>query len=326
MEQRLFIVACIMYVFAYISKKLFKKNKLDKPSLFGLWHAVFILLFWGGIYAIFSFIYQSNSAAVLPQNSLSGKTMFIWAIIAALAVYGFFAAKKKTINQRQPLIKKDLDWVNTIYFAGFVASIVMFFFIQAFKIPSESMQNTLMVDDHLFVNKAAYGFRIPLTDIRFGEISPVQKGDIIVFTFPADSPEQINCGAPQYGRDYVKRVVAMPGDKVEIKDGVLFINDKEEPMYGYEIFDSVLRIKPQETLAPAMYQALWEDRELENIFGLSLRDNFGPVIVPEGSYFAMGDNRDNSCDSRFWGPVPRKNIKGKAWFIHWPFNRAGFIK
>ncbi len=325
MEQRLFIVACIMYVFAYISKRLFKKNKLENPTRFGLWHAGFVFLILGCVYYIFSFIAQSN-AAVLPQEGVSVKTLLAWVIIVILAIYGFFAAKKKDIKQRQPLIKTDLDWANTIYFAGFVASIVMFFFVQAFKIPSESMQNTLMVGDHLFVNKAAYGFRIPLTHIRFGEFKPIEKGDIIVFTFPADSPDQINCGGPQYGRDYVKRVVALPGDKVEVKDGVLYINDKEEPLHGYEIFDAVRRIAPEDTLDPAMYQALWEDRELENVFGLSLRDNFGPVVVPQGSYFAMGDNRDNSCDSRFWGPVPRENIKGTAWFIHWPIRRAGFVK
>lgn len=325
MEQRLFIAACIMYVFAFISKKLFSKKKLENASCFGLWHAGFILLILGCVYYIFSFIANSNAVA-LPAEGLSGKTLMVWGVIVALAIYGFFAAKKKNINQRHPLIKADLDWANTIYFAGFVASIVMFFFIQAFKIPSESMQNTLMVGDHLFVNKAVYGFRIPFTQIRFGEFKPIEKGDIIVFTFPAESPEQINCGAPQYGRDYVKRVVALPGDKVEVKNGVLYINGEQEPLHGYEIFDQVKRIQPEDTLDSKMYQALWEDHELENVFGLSLRDNFGPVVVPEGTYFAMGDNRDNSCDSRFWGPVPRENIKGTAWFIHWPLRRAGLIK
>ena len=325
MEQRLFIAACIMYVFAYISKRLFRKHKLDKPSAFGLWHAGFILLILGCVYYIFSFIYSSNSMP-LPQAGVSSKAVLAWLIIVGLAIYGFFSAKKKNAEQRQPLIKADLDWANTIYFAGFVASIVMFFFLQAFKIPSESMQNTLLVGDHLFVNKASYGFRIPLTDIRFAEFKPNEKGDIIVFTFPADSPEQINCGGPQYGRDYVKRVVALPGDKVELKNGELYINDKKEPLHGYEIFDPVTRIEPLDALEPEVYQALWEDHKLEDIYGISLRDNFGPVVVPEGSYFAMGDNRDNSCDSRLWGPVPRKNIKGAAWCIHWPFKRIGLVK
>ena len=325
MEQRLFIAACIMYLFSWASKRLLRKNKLDKQVHFGLWHAGFLALILGCAYYILSFILNS-SAAAFPQEGISAKAVFAYIAIAAVAVYGFFCAKGKTKNGRQPLIRSDLDWANTVYFAGFVASIVMFFFIQAFKIPSASMQNTLLIGDHLFVNKAAYGFRIPLTQIRFGEFRQIKPGDIIVFTFPADSPDQINCGGYQYGRDYVKRVVAMPGDKVEVKDGALYINDAQAPLQGYEVFESVKRIPSHNTLEPEVYQAIWEDRKLEDIEGLSLRDNFGPVIVPKGSYFVMGDNRDNSCDSRFWGPVPRENIKGTAWFIHWPLNRIRLIK
>jgi len=79
-------------------------------------------------------------------------------------------------------------------------------------------------------------------------------------------------------------------------------------------------------ISPAVYQTLWESRKLEHELGISLRDQFGPVIVPQGAYFAMGDNRDDSCDSRFWGPVPFENIKGTAWFIHWPLSRIRLIK
>lgn len=324
MEQRLFIAACIMYLFAWVSKRLFRKNKLDKPSAFGIWHAGFLLLILGCAYYIFSFI--MNSSGPVPQEGISVKTVIIWLLILALSVYGFFAARKKNAEQRQPLIKTDLDWANTVYFAGFVAAFVMFFFVQAFKIPSASMENTLLIGDHLFVNKATYGFRIPLTQIRFGEFKQIQPGDIIVFTFPADTPQQVNCGGYQYGRDYVKRVVAMPGDKVEVREGNLYVNDEKAPLHGYERFEPIPRFESQETLPQELYQSLWEEHKLEDIFGITLRDNFGPVVVPEGTYFAMGDNRDNSCDSRFWGPVPRENIKGTAWFIHWPIKRIGLIK
>ena len=324
MEQRLFIAACIMYLFAWVSKRLFRKNKLDKPSAFGIWHAGFLLLILGCAYYIFSFI--MNSSAPIPQEGVSAKTVIICLLILAVSVYGFFSARKKNAEQRQPLIKTDLDWANTVYFAGFVAAFVMFFFVQAFKIPSASMENTLLIGDHLFVNKAAYGFRIPLTQIRFGEFKHIQPGDIIVFTFPADTPQQVNCGGYQYGRDYVKRVVAMPGDKVEVREGNLYVNDEKVPLHGYERFEDVQRFEVGETLPQDLYQSLWEEHKLEDIFGITLRDDFGPVVVPEGTYFAMGDNRDNSCDSRFWGPVPRENIKGTAWFIHWPIKRIGLIK
>lgn len=324
MEQRLFIMACIMYAFSWLSKRNFCKKWRKTPVCFGAWHALFVFVILGCMYSLFHFI-AASSAPALTQDSFL-KSAFPWLIIAALAIYGFFSAKKKTDEKKETLVKKDLDWANTVYFAGFVASIVMFFFIQAFKIPSASMRNTLLEGDHLFVNKAAYGFRIPLTQIRFGQFKPIQPGDIIVFSFPAESPTQVNCGGLQYGRDYVKRVIAMPGDKVEIKNATLYINDKEQPLQGYEIFEPVTRYQAEEVPEPEVYQFLWEKRVLEHELGLTLRDNFGPVVVPEGSYFAMGDNRDNSCDSRFWGPVPRENIKGTAWFIHWPLNRIRLIK
>lgn len=92
------------------------------------------------------------------------------------------------------------------------------------------------------------------------------------------------------------------------------------------MYENVERTPYFEEEDQAQYQKIWQEHQLDNYLGLYLRDSFGPVIVPEGTYFAMGDNRDNSCDSRFWGPVPRENIKGKAWFVHWPLNRIRWIK
>ena len=338
MEQKLFIAACVMYLFSIVSKWLLKKNKLNNLLDFSLWNAGFVLFFIGCIYAIFSFILTNGEANL--SSGISKKEVLAALIILGLSAWGFVYSYKNP-NLRSQIIHTDLDWANTVYFAGFVASIIMFFFVQAFKIPSASMYNTLKIGDHLFVNKAVYGFRIPLTDVRFFQTRPVAKGDIIVFSFPATTKTQINCGGYQYGRDYVKRVVALPGDKVEIKQGQLYINDQEEPLRGYEIFRVKERTKPiikvanstenvaQDGLpivSPTVYQTLWEGHKLEHELGMSLRDNFGPVVVPANSYFAMGDNRDDSCDSRFWGPVPFKNIKGVAWFIHWPLTRIRLIK
>lgn len=326
MEQRLFIIACIMYVFSWISKKLFKKNRISEGKIFGLWNASFLLIILSCAYYVFSFVLNSGAENPLLQQDFSIKKIIVPLIIIGISIYGFFSAKKKNEEARKPVIKTNMEWANTVYFAGFVASIVMFFFVQAFKIPSASMQNTLLIGDHLFVNKAAYGFRVPFTQIRFLEFNKIKKGDIIVFTFPAETKDQINCGGYQYGRDYVKRVIALAGEKVEIKNAQLYVNDQLIPNQGYEIYESVERLPTNNHISQDVYQKLWENRVLEHELGISLRDNFGPVIVPEGQFFAMGDNRDNSCDSRFWGPVPRKNIKGTVWFIHWPFSRIGLVK
>ena len=322
MEQRLFLVACIMYAFALATRWLKKKGKLTSPVSFAGWHAAYLLFILSCAFYMLLFIMGGGAG----ENISLFKVVLCSVVVVLAAGYGYISVLKAQLEQKEVVMKKDLEWCNTVYFAGFVASFVMFFFIQAFKIPSESMQNTLLVGDNLFVNKAAYGFRIPLTNIRFGEFSQIKPGDIIVFRFPAKDRKQINCGDSQYGRDFVKRVIAMPGDTVEVKEGQLFVNGNKVPLQGYERYENIARVpyRPEEDLE--MYQQVWENHELDNYYGMYLRDNFGPVKVPENHYFGMGDNRDNSCDSRFWGPIPRENIKGKAWFIHWPFSRMRIIK
>ena len=323
MEQRLFIVACIMYVFAYVTRKLNKKYALATVSWFAGWHVCYLLLILHC--ALYLLLFVTGGGAGEPLN---WKKFIIGSLlIDGYAVYEYIKAKRAPKNKKEEIIADDLDWSNTVYFAGFVASIVMFFLIQAFKIPSASMQDTLLEGDHLFVNKAVYGFRLPFTKKWFSSYKSIQRGDIIIFEFPAESKEQKNCGGSQYKRDFVKRVVGLPGDKVEIKDSQVYINDELQPRQDYEKYEPVVRFqKTSDIFVPQNYQQLWEEHKLDSYMGLVLRDQFGPVTVPEDAYFALGDNRDNSCDSRFWGPVPRQNIKGKAWFIHWPLKRIRLIK
>ncbi len=326
MEARLFIMACIMYLFYGLSRRLIKNKVLERDIPFAVWHLSYlILILYSALYLVL-FVMSGGPGGEFPWR----KFIIGLCLIDIYAAYDFIKNFRPGPKQDKPLlIKSALEWCNTVYFAGFVASVVMFFFLQAFKIPSASMRDTLLEGDHLFVNKMAYGLKIPFTQKRLWA-KPIKKGDIIVFEFPAENRDQQNCGGSQYGRDFVKRVIALPGDTVEVKDSRAYVNGVLTPLQPYEKFDEVERVHYEVEEVPPLiadnYQQIWEDHELEQVFGMYLRDQFGPVTVPPNTYFAMGDNRDNSCDSRFWGPVPEKNIKGKAWLIHWPPSRMGTVK
>jgi signal peptidase I len=196
------------------------------------------------------------------------------------------------------------EYGEALIVALILALIIRTFIIQAFKIPSGSMEDTLLVGDHLLVNKFIYGTNIPFTDISFLAIRDPQRGDIIVFEFPEDKDKPIF-----QRKDFIKRIIGKPGDVVEVRDKVVYVNG--EP---YRI--------PEEIHRDSMTMS--EDS--------SNRDFFGPVTVPEGHYFTMGDNRDYSYDSRFWGFVPEESIKGLAFIKYWSwdsdarrprFNRIG---
>lgn len=322
MEQHLFIAACVMYAFTLATRYLIKKKKIEKPLSFRVWHCAFLFLILTCSLYVLSFVSRGGGSE--PINW--AKMIFAETVIVGLSIWGFFHVKTADAAKKDKIIKSNLDWSNTVYFAGFVASIVMFFFLQAFKIPSASMRYTLVEGDHLFVNKAVYGFRVPLTNIRFGQIKDIKRGDIIIFRFPAEDRSQVNCGESQYGRDFVKRVIAVGGDTVQVINGRPWVNGEEVPLQGYEVYENIKRFPYEEPIDKDLYQTLWQEHKLDNYAGGLLRDTFGPVTVPENTYFAMGDNRDNSCDSRFWGPVPRENIKGTAWFIYWPLKKIKFIK
>ncbi len=322
MEQHLFITAVVAFAFDRISKYFIKKNHFENNFKFALWNSSFALIAGILVFYILNFMASNGATFGLSKGTFS----LILLITLGYICFNYIKAKKADKQAKDKIIAFNLDWAQTIYFAAFFASIVMFFFLQAFRIPSASMRNTLLEGDNLFVNKAYYGMRLPFVKENFVNFNEIQRGDIIIFRFPAEDREQSNCGEPQYGRDFVKRVIALPGEKVEVKDQTVYINDKELPLQEYAIFAEHDKIDIENPLTEQEYQKSWEDRKLEKYFGISLRDSFGPVIVPEGQYFAMGDNRDFSCDSRFWGPVPKENIKGKAWLLHWPLNRFRIIK
>jgi signal peptidase I len=218
-----------------------------------------------------------------------------------------------------------MEWSETIFSAVVLASVVMYLFVQAFKIPSGSMKMTFLEGDHLFVNKFIYGFRIPYTKKKLLSFGKIHRGDIVVFQFPSSDPDDIQCGGRQYGKDFIKRVIGLPGEQVALKDGVVFIDGKKSPDEPYTQYLDAMRYPgPNNKISPEDYQRFWENRTLPRFVSELVRDNFGPVTVPKGNYLVMGDNRDRSCDSRYWGPVPESLIKGRAWFTYWPPGRIGF--
>lgn len=174
------------------------------------------------------------------------------------------------------------EYTEAIVIALVLALFIRTFIVQAFKIPSGSMLPTLKIGDYLLVNKFIYGIKMPFTGTVIIPITNPKPNDIVVFKFPKDP-----------SLDYIKRVIAVGGDTVEVRNKKVFVNGKPFlDKHGVHL-----------------------DANL-----VGQRDNFGPVRVPPGKIFVMGDNRDNSYDSRFWGFVDQKAILGKAWIIYWSWN------
>ena len=181
------------------------------------------------------------------------------------------------------------EYAEALIVALILAFFIRSFVVQAFKIPSGSMLQTLQIGDHLLVTKFAYGVKIPFTNTMIIERDGPAHGDIIVFEFPEDP-----------SKDFIKRVIGLPGDVIEIKDKQVFRN-------GVQLSESYIQHVDSSTSVPR-------------------RDNFGPVMVPENKYFVMGDNRDESYDSRFWGFVERNTIEGKALVLYWSWESLTNIR
>jgi len=254
--------------------------------------------------------------------------LFLAGCILFSAAMLMLAVKKRfRTASSQKYFKQIYSWVETGWSALIIASFVMFFFIQAFKIPSGSMRNTLLEGDHLFVNKFIYGFRLPFVNVgkRYAALKNVERGDVIVFQAP---PEALIVSAGKGGivkKDYIKRCVAVGGDEVVIRDKVLFVNGRRIDDSRASFNDASVFKKISLFYNMKEYQQAWEKGEFASIPPVFIRDNFGPVIVPKGHYMMMGDNRDFSFDSRFWGPLPDKYVKGKALFLYWPVKRWRLI-
>ncbi|MDD5308014.1 MAG: signal peptidase I [Deltaproteobacteria bacterium] len=225
------------------------------------------------------------------------------------------------------------EYVESIGVAVLVAVVLRLFVVEAFKIPSESMVPTLMVGDHIFVTKYRYGLSIPFTNKRLVRFSSPARGEVVVFVKPSVEEQSGLPGHGPYfddeyemvGKDFIKRIVGLPGDRVEMREDVLYVNGTAAPRcrVGDQIYRTLNRARDR-----------WEDHKadlwIERLGDFSYTiieersgatNTFGPAIVPDGQVFVLGDNRDNSNDSRYWGSVPFDNIKGRAAVIWWSNRR-----
>lgn len=180
--------------------------------------------------------------------------------------------------------------VEALVIAVLLALFIRAFVVQAFKIPSGSMQDTLLIGDYILVNKFIYGVKLPFTEITVIPVQSPRRGEVIVFKYPEDP-----------SKDFIKRVVAVGGDTLEIRDKVVYVNGERQDG------DYAVHVDPM--VFPRQVQP---------------RDNLGPLTVPEGKLFVMGDNRDQSNDSRFWGFVNVSAVRGKAFMIYWSWDKTEF--
>ena len=180
------------------------------------------------------------------------------------------------------------------YFEALVTAVILALFVrtwvvQAFKIPTGSMENNLLIGDHLLVNKLVSGPSVTAFERAILPLREPRRGEVVVFKYP-DEPE----------RDFIKRVIGLPGETLELRNKKVYINGQplDEPYVHF--------------LEPAA--------EGQEVTQFDVRERYGPVTIPEGQYFVMGDNRDNSQDSRYWGFLPRHYVKGKALMIYWSYD------
>ena len=183
------------------------------------------------------------------------------------------------------------EYFESIVIAVILALFIRTFVVQAFKIPTGSMEENLLIGDHLLVNKFVFGPTASTAERALLPVGTIARGDVVVFKYPVE-PD----------RDFIKRVIGLPGETVEVREKKVYVNGKplEEPYVHF--------------LQPPS-----ETSEFHEVTSFDVRERYGPVTVPANQYFVMGDNRDNSQDSRYWGFLPREYVKGKALLIYWSY-------
>jgi signal peptidase I len=222
------------------------------------------------------------------------------------------SALDEKMDQHLAFARKSVkrEYLESIGVAVAIALLLRAFVVEAFQIPSGSMIPTLEIGDHIFVSKFAYGIGIPFTNKKILNLAEPKRGDVIVFKYPL-GPEI----------DYIKRVVALPGDKLEIRRNQIFINGKpmDRNYVGPSRYSETPRIDGMvNDRACELWKETLDGKHHDTIYEPDGRSqDFGPKEIPPRNVFVMGDNRDNSNDSRVWGTVPYELIKGKALIVWW---------
>lgn len=204
------------------------------------------------------------------------------------------------------------EYADSIGVAVLVALLLRAFVVEAFKIPSGSMIPTLAIGDHIFVNKFLYGLRIPFTTVRFFEWRKPQRGEVIVFIWPVDP-----------SKDFIKRIIAIEGDTIEVRSDVVYVNGKPVPHHeipgDFPYWDYTEETGRWHQEVARRVTEEWGGEEYTTLHAVGRRGgrDLPPTVVPPGHVYVLGDNRENSQDSRFWGPLPVENIKGKALVVWW---------
>ncbi len=242
--------------------------------------------------------------------------MFALFMLVILAVTGLiwlldslFWRKKRVAGSAEPVI---VEYSKSFFPVILAVFLIRSFIVEPFKIPSGSMMPTLLAGDFILVNKFTYGLRVPILNNTFVELNKPERGDVVVFHFPPDP-----------SIDYIKRIVGVPGDKIAYRNKQIFVNGEPVDMKlvgDYQYVASGLNMITSklytEQLGKVSHAVLLDEDSISID---------GETEVPAGHYFAMGDNRDNSKDSRSWGFVPDDNLVGKAFMIWWNFDDFGRI-
>ena len=260
-----------------------------------------------------------NFDFALLLTGLTALAGVIWLIDALL-----FGKARKAANQQlaEGALPQRDPWLTEQAKSFFpvlvVVLVVRSFWFEPFQIPSPSMVPTLLVGDFLVVNKYAYGLRLPVLNTKILSVGSPERGDVVVFRRPHSdriAPDQLD---PEEGKNYIKRLIGLPGDRIRYQNHQLFIND--EPMQRAQISSYVGDIASKVELGTDLLSEQLPDRMHQILNGPNSQLN-GDWTVPPGHYFMIGDNRDGSADSRDWGFVPEANLVGRASFIWFHFDR-----